>query len=94
MIRRFNIANSFVPGEERTFAQISADTGLSRSMVKRILRHAMTFRVFKEPREGVVAHTARSALLRSQEAVDFIAVGLEEMDPAALRVGVHYASWP
>ncbi|GAB1191677.1 hypothetical protein APSETT444_000859 [Aspergillus pseudonomiae] len=94
VIRRFNIANSFVPGEERTFAQISADTGLSRSMVKRILRHAMTFRVFKEPREGVVAHTARSALLRSQEAVDFIAVGLEEMDPAALRAAEALQKWP
>jgi len=85
-IRRFDLANSFAPGDEASFAQIAKYAGLSESVTKSLLRHAMTMRIFCEPRKGVVAHTARSILFRETQIQNFIGTGLEEMTPAALKV--------
>jgi hypothetical protein len=86
-IVRFDMANSFAPGEEASFAQIAKFAGLSEPITKSLLRHAMTMRIFCEPRKGVVAHTARSVIFREQNFLNFITAGMEEMTPAALRVG-------
>lgn len=85
-IRRFDMANSFDPGEEASFAQVAKHAGLSESVAKSLLHHAMTMRIFCEPRKGVVAHTALSVLFRDQQVLNFLGAGLEEMVPAALRV--------
>jgi lambda repressor-like predicted transcriptional regulator len=87
VIQRFSIASTFGPDQRSTFAEIAARAGLRESTVKHVLRHAMTLRVFCEPSKGVVAHTARSALLRSPAEADFLGVCVEEIDPSVLKVG-------
>ncbi len=62
-IAHFNIASAFPIHKEATFAEVSNTCGLDEPLVRRILRHAMTKHVFKEPRKGFVAHTAASRLL-------------------------------
>ncbi|THC88441.1 hypothetical protein EYZ11_012113 [Aspergillus tanneri] len=94
VIRRFDIANSFAPDEEMTFAQIAELTGLSEVTVRHVLRHAMTLRVFREPRKGVVAHTARSVLMRNTDRANFIAVSIEEISLASLLTAEAFARWP
>ena len=48
----------------------------------------MTFRVFAEPRKGVVVHTAASRVLRESRMHDWLGATCEETWPAALRVGL------
>ena len=85
-IRRFDFANSFAPGDEATFAHIAHYAGLSEPITKSLIHHAMTMRIFQEPRKGVVAHTARSMLLREKRILNFIETGMEETNSAALQV--------
>lgn len=48
----------------------------------------MTSRIFREPREGVVAHTAASKMLAVNPLVhQLIGMVTEELWPAAARVG-------
>ncbi|KAF4620234.1 hypothetical protein G7Y89_g14586 [Cudoniella acicularis] len=62
-IQRFGIAKSFTVREETSFAEISQRCGLQEHDVRRIIRHAVTQRVFDEPRPGIVVHTGASRLL-------------------------------
>ncbi|OJJ98395.1 hypothetical protein ASPACDRAFT_44898 [Aspergillus aculeatus ATCC 16872] len=63
VIHRFNIANLIKPDMEMSFASIAEQTGLKEGVVKHVLRHAMTLRVFRESRPGFVAHTPRGYTL-------------------------------
>ncbi|ROW16770.1 hypothetical protein VPNG_01622 [Cytospora leucostoma] len=51
------------PGGKVTFADIAKRTGSSEDMIRRLLRHATTMRVFREPEPDTIAHTAASKLL-------------------------------
>ena len=88
-IYRFQLAISFPEGKnEATFEEISQSSGLSVSYVQRILRYAMTYRIFREPRKGIVAHTAASMYLATNPGMrEWIGVATEEMWPAASKVG-------
>ena len=60
-IYRFKLANAFPPGkEEATYEEMAKASGLSENDVRRLVRNAMTYRIFQEPRKGVVGHTAAS----------------------------------
>ena len=85
-INRFNIAKSFPVGEEASYAQLAQSSGVSEQLLRRLLRHAMTMRVFSEPYAGVVAHTAASKLLAEPHMHDWMGTGCDEMWPAATRV--------
>ena len=85
-ITRFGIAQSFGPDEEISFSQLAQSTSLDEQVLRRLLRHAMTMRVFCEPRKGMVAHTAASRLLRQPHMHNWLSVGCDEMWPAAVRV--------
>jgi hypothetical protein len=51
------------------------------------MRHAMTNRIFKEVRKGVVVHTATSkALAEDEKFRDYVGMRCEEMCPAELHV--------
>ncbi|KAL6721260.1 hypothetical protein ACLMJK_000362 [Lecanora helva] len=79
-ITRFDIAKAFPIDEEATFAQIAKTCGLDESVLKRLLRHAMTKRVFREPHKGVVAHTAASKLLATDQQIhDWVRVSTDEL---------------
>lgn len=55
-------------------------------MVSRIVRHAMTMRIFREPEPGVVAHTKASRLLARPDIRDWVRAGTEELGPAGGKV--------
>ncbi|KAL8830047.1 MAG: hypothetical protein Q9191_001664 [Dirinaria sp. TL-2023a] len=87
-IYRFGLSTCFPEGEdETTFANISAVTGLAESHVQRLLRHAMTFRIFQEPRRGIVRHTAASKMLAKNHRMrQWIGMTAEDFWPAATKV--------
>ncbi|KAL1848712.1 hypothetical protein Daus18300_013502 [Diaporthe australafricana] len=85
-ITRFGIA-SMVPADgEVSFAEIASQIdGLSEQMVCRLLRHAMTLRVFREPTRGMVAHTQASKALTNPIMNAWLRNGSHEMWPAAVK---------
>ena len=86
-IYRFGIAFSFPVRQTATFAQIAEKCGRSEDEIRRILRMAMTYRLFREPEPGVVAHTAATkALAQSPLLKQWVGMWLEEMGPALSRV--------
>ena len=86
-IYRYKIDQSFPVGEEASFETISARCGLNIIDLRRILRYAMTNYIFCEPRPGIVAHTALSAVLvHDSRTRDYIGMVCEERFPAAARV--------
>lgn len=74
-------------GGEATFAQIAEGCDLNVLDVRRILRHAMSNHIFKEPRKGVVAHTAVSKILAQDPQMQaWTGVCVEDMWPSAAQV--------
>ena len=83
-ITRFNIASSFPIEREATFAEISNACGVDEPLVRRILRHAMTKYIFREPRKGFVTHTAASRLLaENAEIHDWVGASTDDLWQAA-----------
>ena len=94
-IERFKIANSFPVGEEASFAQISEACKLTEDDTTRILRQAMTQRIFKEPRKGYVAHTAISKQIAESPLIrDWIFFHCIEQWRAAPYVVDAMIKWP
>ena len=86
-ITRFHITSSFPIHEEASFAEISNACGLEESVLRRILRHAMTKNIFKEPRKGFVAHTVISRLLAEDAEIhDWVGAITDEFWQAASQV--------
>lgn len=85
-IATFKVAD-MVPANGRvSFVDIAKATPMTEQMTARLLRHAMTMRIFCEPEPGMVAHTAASKILRHSAANDWLQAGTEEMWPAATKV--------
>ncbi|KAK3329993.1 S-adenosyl-L-methionine-dependent methyltransferase [Apodospora peruviana] len=94
-IARYGIASMVPPGDQMmSFADIGKRTGLGEQMAARLLRHAMTMRVFREPEPGLVAHTKASRLLASPEMTAWMRIGTEEMWPAATKMLDALEKWP
>jgi len=81
-------------GGQISFSDIAKQTGLSEQSVARLLRHAMTMRVFREPQLGMVAHTQASKMLADSVMNDWLKVGTEEMWPAAVKMVDALQRWP
>ncbi|KAI0114031.1 S-adenosyl-L-methionine-dependent methyltransferase [Nemania sp. FL0031] len=62
-IVRFGLARHVPLDGETTFAELATAAGLGESHVRKVIRHAITQHIFREPRPGVVAHSASSRLL-------------------------------
>lgn len=87
-ICRFGLATGLPSDkDEATFTEMASYSGLPEPYVRRILRHAMTYRIFHEPRKGVVAHTAASSYLAENSLMrQWVGMVSEEMWPAAVKV--------
>lgn len=85
-ISRFHIARLVPSGGQTTYTEIAKQTGLEEQAIRRVLRHAMTMRVFREPEPGVIAHTQASKALMDPVANDWMGCGTDEMWPAAEKV--------
>lgn len=76
---QFDIANHVPLNGQVSYADIAAKTGQDETNIRRVIRHAITNRVFCEPREGYVAHTAASAVLvKDHQMVDWSGLCLSE----------------
>lgn len=85
-ITRFQIATSFPINEEVSFSTIAKAHELDESVLRRILRHAMIKNIFREPRKGVVAHTAVSRLLAEDRQIhDWVGASTDELWQAAAQ---------
>jgi site-specific recombinase XerC len=85
-ISEFGIASSVPVHGEATFGQIAESCSMGEGDVKRILRHAMTKRIFKESRKGIVAHSAASRLMaESPQIADWVAVSTGELWQSAAQ---------
>ncbi|RYP66866.1 hypothetical protein DL769_005898 [Monosporascus sp. CRB-8-3] len=95
-ITRFGIANMVPSGGQISFADIAAQVpGLSEPIVRRLLRHAITMRVFREPEAGMVAHTKASKALQVKPVLNaWLRNGTHEMWPAAVRMVDALQKWP
>ncbi|KAF2172614.1 hypothetical protein M409DRAFT_16577 [Zasmidium cellare ATCC 36951] len=87
VITEFNIPE-LVPLEgDISFADIAKSLGLPEYRIHRIIRHCMTFRVFRESRPGYVAHTAPSAqFLKTPLLRDWYTFNLDEVWPADVQL--------
>ncbi|PYI15624.1 hypothetical protein BO99DRAFT_245893 [Aspergillus violaceofuscus CBS 115571] len=85
-IQQFNIAHLVPPTGTISFAALSAQCHVPEADVRRLLRHAMTIRVFDEPAENEVAHTRASMLLRQEGIHGWIGSTCANSWPGATRV--------
>ncbi|TDZ75074.1 Chlorophenol O-methyltransferase [Colletotrichum trifolii] len=70
-----------------TLAELQTKTSLDPVNLARVLRHAMTNRIFCEPSPGAIAHTAASRLLAEDQALqDWVGYNLEDNFPASAHV--------
>ena len=88
-ISRFKIASLVPENGQVSYNDLARSTGVDVQMLKRVLRHAMTMRVFQEPTPGMVAHTAASKLLTRPHMDDWMHTASEEMWPVACKVSRH-----
>jgi hypothetical protein len=94
-IQRFGLANAFAVGETSTFDAIAQTCELPVDDVRRLLRHAMTFCIFRESSPGVVAHTAASKVLAQIPPLGLLVGFLSgEMWPSATRIVDALERWP
>ncbi|KAI0869651.1 S-adenosyl-L-methionine-dependent methyltransferase [Hypoxylon argillaceum] len=93
-IGRYKIASMITPGGKISFADIAKSTGISEQIVCRLMRHAMTMRIFYEPEPGFVSHTKASRILADPIASDWLKAGTDEMWPAAVHMMDAVQRWP
>jgi len=85
-ISQFNLVSTIPIHGEATFGEIAEKSGVNEGDVKRILRHAMTNRIFKEPSKGLVAHTAASRLIAEDtQMADWVGASTGELWQAAAQ---------
>ncbi|EMF16953.1 O-methyltransferase [Sphaerulina musiva SO2202] len=68
-----------------SFKEMAENTPLTESMATRLIRHAITMRIFCEPQVGFVAHTAASKLLANPAMNDYLLSVTRERWPAATK---------
>ncbi|KAI0410560.1 sterigmatocystin 8-O-methyltransferase [Xylaria grammica] len=91
---RFHIADIVPPGGQVSFGHIAEKTGLEEQIVRRLLRHAMSMRILKEPEPGMVAHTKISKYFTLPYVNAWLSVGAQEGWPAATRMLDAIQKWP
>ncbi|OTA89512.1 hypothetical protein M434DRAFT_398554 [Hypoxylon sp. CO27-5] len=93
-ICRFNIANMVPAGGQASFKDISRQTGLEERIVRRLLRHAMAMRIFREPEPAMVAHTKASKFLTIPSVNAWVNCGADESWVSAVRMVDALQKWP
>ncbi|KAK1990841.1 O-methyltransferase [Colletotrichum falcatum] len=87
LVNHFGLAKLVPVDGTITLDELESKTALDRVNVARVLRHAMTNRIFREPAPGVIAHTAASRLLAEDQALqDWVGYNLEDNFPASGHV--------
>ncbi|KAI1108308.1 O-methyltransferase-domain-containing protein [Nemania sp. NC0429] len=93
-ISQLGIADMVPPGGRISFQEIASKTGVSEVNISRVLRHAITMRVFQEPEPGMVAHTNISKALTDPSLNDWLKTSSRDLWPAATRTFDAVTKWP
>lgn len=89
------MAHSFPVGQEASFADIAAATGLDEGTVRRFIRHATVRDIFSEPRSGIVVHNAVSRLLAEDQVIhDWVGNIADDLWQAAAQTCNALDKWP
>lgn len=73
--------------EQISMAEMASGTDMDESTVSRLLRHAISYHVFHEPRKGYIAHTGASKYLAENHHMrQWLGMVSGEMWPAATKV--------
>ncbi|KAI2622778.1 putative O-methyltransferase [Hypomontagnella submonticulosa] len=95
LISRFDLSHKVPLSGEITYEDLAASTGVDCATLRRILRFGIAFRVFREPRPGVVAHSAASRQIAEDPYMaDWVGANVDDMWPSAERVVDALAKWP
>ncbi|KAF1975875.1 hypothetical protein BU23DRAFT_69659 [Bimuria novae-zelandiae CBS 107.79] len=85
-IIRFNLIDFPEGKDEVSFGELAANCGQNEEEVRRLLRHAMAYRIFCEPIKGYVAHTAASKCLADDPLMKaWLGFATEELWPSAVK---------
>ena len=94
-LHRFDFAGAFPVGSTASYAEIASHTGLREEDVRRLLRVAMTHRIFRETAEGYVEHTALSrAVAETPLLRQYLGHMTEEIWRASTRIVDATQRWP
>lgn len=92
---RFNLAQAFPVESEITIRELSAAVGLGETHISKLVRHAITQKIFCEPRPGVIAHSACSRLIAEDEAIhSYLRFKTDDLWHAAFHLCDAVAKWP
>lgn len=80
-------------GGQTSYGDIAKQIGLGKQMTRRLLRHAMTLHIFREPEAGFVGHTQASRLLRLPDNNDYFSWMSEVGWPSSLKVRLARSLW-
>lgn len=95
LISRYDIAHKVPMNGERTFKDLAAEIGIDEGALTRILRMGIAYRVFQEPRPGVIKHSAASRQIADDtRAAGWVAANVDEMWPAAEKLVDALEKWP
>ncbi|KJZ75927.1 hypothetical protein HIM_04751 [Hirsutella minnesotensis 3608] len=87
IVNSYGIAKLVPMDSPISLAELKAKTSLDSVILGRVLRHAMTNRIFHEPSPGVIAHTLASRILAQDDNLqDWIGFKTEDVFPAAAMV--------
>lgn len=75
VIHHFKIPQLVPENGDISFNDLSKQVNISSLKLRQVLRYAMTNRVFCEPRQGYIAHTALSLLLRDEASPESAWIG-------------------
>ncbi|OAQ94133.1 O-methyltransferase [Purpureocillium lilacinum] len=87
VVNRYDIAKLVPLDAPIPLSELQTKTTLDPINLARVLRHAMTNRIFCEPSPGLIAHTAASRLLATDASLqDWVGFNAEDHFPAAAHV--------
>lgn len=95
LISRFDLASKVPLNGEITFTDLAATVGVDRAALTSILRLGIAHHIFREPRPGVIAHSAASRQIAEDSNVaSWVGANVDEMWPAAEKVVDALVKWP
>ncbi|KAI0505651.1 O-methyltransferase-domain-containing protein [Xylaria bambusicola] len=93
-ISHLGIADMVPLGGSASFQEVAAKTGLNEVIIRRVLRHAITIRVFQEPEPGMLAHTNISKAIIDSSLNDWLKTVSRDLWPAATKTFDAVIGWP
>ncbi|KAL9112717.1 MAG: hypothetical protein Q9227_003020 [Pyrenula ochraceoflavens] len=94
-IQRYKVAQAIPVDGTATYAEIAERCALNEDDVRRILRYAMTHYFFREPSNGIVAHTASSRVIAEMPlANQMLGFSCDELFPGGMQIVNAIEKWP